>query len=301
MAFAALPPLIWTRSGQENHRSVEFPRLVGSEPVNAITNRKESHMTTRELSGTTAVVTGASRGFGRSIAIALSQAGAQVVGVARDRARLEELREQLGGGFTPVAADATDPVTAGQLLNEFRPRTLVLNAGAAPHTRPLHQQTWETFSRNWEVDVRQVFGWVREALLLPLEPGSVVIAMSSGAALQGSPLSGGYAGAKATIRFIAAYAAAESERGKLGIRFASVLPQLTPATDLGAPAVAAYAARQGVDVATFLAERGPALTPDQAGEAILALAVGQGGGQGRDGDRDTDAYLLTAAGLSPLQ
>lgn len=258
-------------------------------------------MTTRELSGTTAVVTGASRGFGRSIAIALSQAGAQVVGVARDRARLEELREQLGGGFTPVAADATDPVTAGQLLNEFRPRTLVLNAGAAPHTRPLHQQTWETFSRNWEVDVRQVFGWVREALLLPLEPGSVVIAMSSGAALQGSPLSGGYAGAKATIRFIAAYAAAESERGKLGIRFASVLPQLTPATDLGAPAVAAYAARQGVDVATFLAERGPALTPDQAGEAILALAVGQGGGQGRDGDRDTDAYLLTAAGLSPLQ
>jgi NAD(P)-dependent dehydrogenase (short-subunit alcohol dehydrogenase family) len=39
-------------------------------------------MTSRELSGTTAVVTGASRGFGRGIAIALSQAGVQVVGVA---------------------------------------------------------------------------------------------------------------------------------------------------------------------------------------------------------------------------
>ena len=39
-------------------------------------------MSTQELSGTTALVTGASRGFGRAIAIALSKHGAQVVGVA---------------------------------------------------------------------------------------------------------------------------------------------------------------------------------------------------------------------------
>jgi NADP-dependent 3-hydroxy acid dehydrogenase YdfG len=250
-------------------------------------------MTSQQLAGATAVVTGASRGFGRGIAIALSQAGVQVVGVARDRARLAELREQLGDAFTPVVADATDPVAAGQILDMHRPRALVLNAGAAPLARPVHQHTWQTFSRNWEVDVQHVFGWVREALLLPLEPGSVVIAMSSGAALRGSPLSGGYAGAKATIRFIAAYAAAESEREKLGIRFISVLPQLTPATDLGAVAVAAYAARQGVDFATYLKGLGPALTPDQAGAAIVDLASGPG--------RDQDAYLLTAAGLSPVQ
>jgi NAD(P)-dependent dehydrogenase (short-subunit alcohol dehydrogenase family) len=61
-------------------------------------------MPTRELSGTTALVTGASRGFGRAIAIALSGQGAHVVGVARDRTPLEELRAQLGGTFTPVAA-----------------------------------------------------------------------------------------------------------------------------------------------------------------------------------------------------
>ncbi len=95
-------------------------------------------MTSRELSGTTAVVTGASRGFGRGIAIALSQAGAQVVGVARDRARLEELCERLGEAFIPVVADATDPVIAGQVLDTYRPRTLVLNAGAAPLARPVH-------------------------------------------------------------------------------------------------------------------------------------------------------------------
>jgi NADP-dependent 3-hydroxy acid dehydrogenase YdfG len=248
-------------------------------------------MPTQELSGTTALVTGASRGFGRAIAIALSGQGAHVVGVARDPAPLEELRAQLGGTFTPVAADATDPVVAGQLLDKHRPRTLVLNAGAAPLTRPIHQHTWQTFSRNWDVDVQHVFNWTREALLLPLEPGSVVIAISSGAAVNGSPVSGGYAGAKATIRFIASYAAAESSRNTLGIRFTSVLPQLTPETGLGAAAVAAYAARQGVDVPAFLADRGPALTPKQVGTAITGIVTGSDDGR--------DAYLLTAAGLSP--
>jgi len=249
-------------------------------------------MTALQLPGTTAIVTGASRGFGRGIAIALAQAGANVAGVARDRTRLEDLRARLGGGFTPVVADATDPVIAGQLLDEYRPRTLVLNAGATPLPRPLHQHTWQTFSRTWEVDVQHVFGWTREALLRPLEPGSVVIALSSGAALRGSPLSGGYSGAKAAIRFIAAYAADESGRAALGIRFISVLPQLTSATGLGAAGVAAYAARQGIDVATFLEGLGPALTPEHAGKAVIDLAAGSG--------HDHDSYLLTAAGLTPV-
>ena len=159
-------------------------------------------MPDRELSGTTALVTGASRGFGRGIAAALRASGARVVGVARNQSMLDDLRSQLGDGFIPVVADATDPVVAGQLIDAYRPATLVLNAGAAPLSRPLHRHTWETFSRNWDVDVRHVFTWTREALLRPLDPGSVVIAFSSGAALNGSPLSGGYAGAKATIRFI---------------------------------------------------------------------------------------------------
>src|SRR5690242_5840790 len=249
-------------------------------------------MPTHELSGTTALVTGASRGFGRAIAVALAKHGAHVAGVARDRGRLEELRAQLGDTFTPVAAVAADPVVAGQLLDKYRPRTLVLNAGAAPLTRPVHRQTWQTFSRNWEVDVQHVFNWTREALLLPLEPGSTVIAFSSGAALNGSPLSGGYAGAKATIRFIASYAAAESGRNALGIRFTSVLPQLSPETDLGAPGVAPSAARRGADVAAYLDRSGPALTPGQAGEAFVALASDPGHAAG--------PYLLTAAGLSPV-
>lgn len=249
-------------------------------------------MPAHDLSGTTALVTGASRGFGRSIAAALCRDGAQVIGVARDRAQLDELAALLGPRFTPVPADAADPVAAGQLLSTYRPQTLVLNAGASPLSRPLQQHTWQTFSRNWDVDVQHVFSWVRESLLLPLDPGSTVIAFSSGAAVAGSPLSGGYSGAKATIRFIAAYAADEAERAGLGIRFTALLPQLTPATGLGAMAVAAYAARGGVDVPTFLAGRAPALTADQVGEAVAGLAAGRNAG--------APAFLLTAAGLSPL-
>jgi NAD(P)-dependent dehydrogenase (short-subunit alcohol dehydrogenase family) len=248
--------------------------------------------TTAPVTGTTALVTGASRGFGRGIAVALNRAGARVTGVARDRGRLDDLQAELGPSFTPVAADAADPTVAGELIDAYRPGILVLNAGASPLPRPIQQHTWQTFSRSWDIDVQHVFHWVREALLAPLAPGSVVVTLSSGAALRGSPLSGGYAGAKATIRFVTGYAAEESERAGLGIRFVSLLPRLTPATTLGAAAVAAYAAREGMDVARYLAGQGPPLTPEQAGQAVVDLVTGSGPEQ--------DAYLLTAAGLRPL-
>jgi NAD(P)-dependent dehydrogenase (short-subunit alcohol dehydrogenase family) len=244
------------------------------------------------LVGSTAIVTGASRGFGRAISTALAAAGAHVVGVARSASHLEEVRDELGDTFTAVAADAADPSTAGRLLDEYRPRTLVLCAGATPQLSPLQDQTWESFSQNWNMDVAQAFHWTRYALRRPLAPSSSVIAVSSGAAVKGSPLSGGYAGAKATVRFITSYAAMESQRAGLGIDFVSVLPQLTPATDLGAKAVAAYAERQGVDVGTFVTSSGPALSTDQVAKSVLEIASGA--------RREHPAYLLTASGLTGL-
>ena len=157
---------------------------------------------------------------------------------------------------------------------------------------PLHEQTWESFSQNWNVDVAQAFHWSREALLRPLAPGSTVIAVSSGAAINGSPLSGGYAGAKATVRFITNYAALESQRMGLGIDFVSVLPTLTPATELGAKAVAAYAERQGVDLDEFVQSLPPALTAEQVGKSVLELAAA--------GPSTHRAYTLSSAGLTPL-
>lgn len=244
-----------------------------------------------ELEGKTAIVVGSSRGLGRGITEAFLDAGARVVAVARNPAPLAEL-----AGHRPelqlVAADATDPMVAGSLLSQHHPDVLALVAGAVPLLRPIHHHTWETFSANWQTDTRMSFNWIREALLLPLHKGSRVIVMSSGAAIMGSALSGGYAGAKAAQRFMADYAAQESKRNNLGIGISAVLPKLTPATELGLPAVRAYAARMGLSEEDYLQRMGKPVTPQIAGAAFVELASGALGEAG--------AYLLSADGLQTL-
>jgi 3-oxoacyl-[acyl-carrier protein] reductase len=197
------------------------------------------------------------------------------------------------GTIQPEVADAGNATVAGNLLERYEPEVVVLVAGASPHMRPLQQQTWETFSANWHTDVRIAFHWLREALLKPLRPGGKVVVVSSGAALNGSPLSGGYAGAKATQRFITGYAQGEANRAGLDITFTAVLPRFAPLTGVGRPAVRAYAARAGQSVEDFLARAGPPVTPEIAGAAMLELVQA-------DVVTVAPAYLLTGAGLQKL-
>ena len=173
---------------------------------------------------------------------------------------------------------------------------MVLVAGATPLHRPVQHHTWETFSTNWHTDVRIAFHWVREALLKPLRPGSRVVVISSGAALgPGSPLSGGYAGAKATQRFIATYAQEEASRAGLEITFTALYPRgPTPLTGLGRPAVEAHAARGGQTEEEYLTRFGPPLTPEIAGAAVVELVH-------TDPARVVPGYVLTSAGLKPLE
>src|ERR1700710_488215 len=105
-------------------------------------------MTTDPPPDTTAIVTGASRGFGRAISTALVAHGASVIGVARDRAALEELQAEVGSGLVGVAAAVTDGPLARRLIAEHRPDLLVLNAGATPHAAVIQDQTWDSFSVN---------------------------------------------------------------------------------------------------------------------------------------------------------
>jgi 3-oxoacyl-[acyl-carrier protein] reductase len=244
-----------------------------------------------DLSGRTTIVVGASRGLGRGIATALAEAGAPVIAVSRTQATFPQPANG-AGSIQPEFADATDAAAAANLLDRDQPQAVILVAGAPPPMRPLQQQTWETFSVNWQTDVRIAFHWLRQALLAPLPPGSRVVVVSSGAALAGSPLSGGYAGAKATQRFLTAYAQDEATRARLGITFTALLPKIAPQTGVGRPAVQAYAARAGQSEEEYLQQQGGPLTPEHAGKAIVELVTGPG--------PDRDAYLLTAAGLRPL-
>jgi NAD(P)-dependent dehydrogenase (short-subunit alcohol dehydrogenase family) len=236
---------------------------------------------TSEPAPVKAVVVGASRGLGRGIADALRDGGTEVVALARD-------------GFVEEVADARDRRVAMDVLERHRPDLLVIAAGAVPEIRPLHEHTWETFAVNFDADVKIAFEWARAALVMPMTPGSRIIVISSGAALRGSQLSGGYAGAKATQRFIATYAKSESDRLGLDLIFTTVLPRITPHAEVGRVAVEAYAERAGQTVQQYLATQGVApLTPALTGAAIVQLARTARG-------ELADEYILTADGVTRL-
>jgi NAD(P)-dependent dehydrogenase (short-subunit alcohol dehydrogenase family) len=240
----------------------------------------------------TTIVVGASRGFGHGVATAFAGAGRPVIALARSERPLLELARQTPGVQVEVA-DAADPTVPGPLYDRYLPTEVIIVAGASPLMRPLHHHTWETFSAGWNTDVRIAFHWLREALLTPLRPGSRVIVVSSGAAINGSPLSGGYAGAKATQRFITGYAQQEARLAGLDLTFTAVLPQITASTGLGLPAVRAYAHRAGRSFEEHLQRLGEPLTPDIVGAALLELAHA-------DSRSLAPAYRLTAAGVAAL-
>src|ERR1700728_1018644 len=245
-----------------------------------------------DLAGRTTVVVGASRGLGRGIAGPFAGAGAPVMAVARSGPALPGLAAT-SPTITAEAADAADATVAWSLLDQYAPQVLVLVAGANPVMRPLQHQTWETFSVNWHTDVKIAFTWLREALLQPLQPGSRVVVISSGAAINGSPASGGYAGSKATQRFIAGYAQEESRRTGLGITVTAVMPRMTPFGDVGRRGVRAFAARSGQTDEAYLDQLGEVLTPERAGSALVELIRA-------DPASTAPGYLLTGAGLQQL-
>ena len=238
------------------------------------------------------LVVGAGRGLGRGIALAFDEAGFPVIAVARSRTDLADVAAA-SSGIRFEAADAADSTVAWSVLDRYRPQVLILVAGANPVMRPLHHHTWETFSANWHSDVKIAFTWLREALLQPLPPGSRVIVVSSGAAINGSPASGGYAGSKATQRFIAGYAQEEAQRLDLDIAVTTVMPRMTPFGGVGMRAIQAYAARNGLAEEAFLEQLGKVVTPESAGSALVGLVR-------KDPSTTAPGYLLTGAGLQSV-
>jgi NAD(P)-dependent dehydrogenase (short-subunit alcohol dehydrogenase family) len=171
-----------------------------------------------------ALVIGAGSGVGQATAGALRDAGAQVVAAGHER-------------------DATDPDQVAALLAEAEPDLVVVAAGTRPRMAPVEEQSWESFSAPWQVDVKIAFEVGRAALARPLRPGSTVVIVSSGAGLNlnGSPLSGGYAGAKRMQMFLAGYLQRASDARGLDIRFVAVAPmQFIEGTAIGKAAAAAY-------------------------------------------------------------
>src|SRR5260221_2917555 len=217
-----------------------------------------------------ASVTGGSRGLGLGLAEALVAHGARVTVVARGADALESGRARLG--VAAISADVTDETAAHRILAEIRPDILALNAGAKPRMGRLDQLSWADFTAPWETDVKAGLYWLQAALNLPLEPGSRVLVVSSGAAVSGSPMSGGYAGAKRMLWIMAKYANGVSERKNLGIRFQAIVPQQMIAdTGVGDTGANAYARALGITPDEFLARFGAPMPPREYGEKVVSV------------------------------
>ena len=216
------------------------------------------------------VVTGGSRGLGLGLVEALVAHGAKVIVVARDGDALAAIQARLDVGV--ISADVTEENEAYRILSEVHPEVLVLNAGAKPPMGRLDQLNWTDFSAAWETDVKAGLYWIQAALKTPLKAGSRVLVASSGAAQNGSPLSGGYAGAKRMLWLMAKYANGVSIQNKLGIRFQAIVPlQMIGNTGVGDAGAEAYAHTMGIGRDEFLARFGAPMPPREFGDKVVSV------------------------------
>jgi NAD(P)-dependent dehydrogenase (short-subunit alcohol dehydrogenase family) len=231
------------------------------------TGKKDSPMSMKDK---TIVVTGGSRGLGLGLVEALAEQGAKVTIVARDATALAAARRRFG--VETIAADVAEEGAAQRILAEVRPEILVLNAGAVPRMGRLDQLRWADFTVPWETDVKAGLYWIQAALNLPLQPGARVLVGSSGAAQQGSPLSGGYAGAKRMLWIMAKYANGVAAQKGLNIRFQAIVPQqIIGDTGVGDEASSVYARAMGVEPEAFLKRFGAPMPPRKFGDHVVAL------------------------------
>jgi NAD(P)-dependent dehydrogenase (short-subunit alcohol dehydrogenase family) len=245
------------------------------------------------LTGKNVVVLGASRGVGREIVRRAFKERARVLAVARGCDGLQQLADEMPGIQT-LALDAAADHAPPRVFDKLCPDVMVVCGGAIPTPGPIHNQSWNQFATAWETDVKMSFMFCGHALRAPLAPGSTVILISSAAGIHGSPISGGYAGAKRMQMFMASYCHKESIRLGLGIRFAALVPMgLMPETDLGKTAVEGYARYLGMKPAEFTACMTGGQSPGDVAAAVIQIAAERAAGN------DT-MIAISAQGISRL-
>jgi NAD(P)-dependent dehydrogenase (short-subunit alcohol dehydrogenase family) len=170
------------------------------------------------LAGRTAVVTGASRGIGRAAALALAEAGAHVIAVARTVGGLEELDDAVrtkGGSATLVPVDLRDGAAIDRLGAAIYERwgkldMLLANAGILGVVTPLAHldpKTWDevlavNLTANWRL-IRSL-----DALLRASDVGRALF-LSAGATNARLPFWGAYTITKVALEAMVATYAAE--------------------------------------------------------------------------------------------
>ena len=200
----------------------------------------ESILDSFRMDGRVAIVTGASSGLGVAFAIALGQAGADVVLAARRRERLDDtadLVRQSGRRALCVQTDVTDPASCSNLvsqsINAFGSVDVLVNNAGVATAAPATREPPEEFRRVIEVNLMGTY-WMSQASGRVMQPGSSIVNIGSvlGLTTAGLPQAA-YAASKSALIGLTRDLA-QQWTGRKGIRVNALAPAFFPTemTDL---------------------------------------------------------------------
>lgn len=220
----------------------------------------------KSLAGRIALVTGASRGIGRAIALKLAREGAHVIATARTVGGLEELDDDIqasGGSATLVPLDIKDFEGIDRLGTPIAERwgkldILVGNAGILGSLTPLQHLKPNTFDDLMAINVTANYRLIRslEPLIKASDAGRAIF-VTSGAAHKARAYWGGYAVSKAALEMLVRTWAAELETTNATANLLNPGPIATRMRRQAMP---------GEDQATLH-------TPEQLADAMISLCL----------------------------
>ncbi|MBI1385647.1 MAG: SDR family NAD(P)-dependent oxidoreductase [Rhizobiales bacterium] len=171
------------------------------------------------LDGRIALVTGASRGIGRAVALALAKSGAHVVALARTRGALEELDDEIRTATGQSATLVTLNLRNAEMVNALGPTLyqrwgrldiLVANAAVLGPISPLDHISDTDWMETLETNVTASWRLIRTLdPLLKRSPAGRVVMVTSGAVDRCPAFWGPYSVSKAALEALARTYAAE--------------------------------------------------------------------------------------------
>lgn len=230
-----------------------------------------------------ALVTGASSGIGRAIALAFARSGRRCALIGRDEARLAETAAAvrgLGGIAESFICDLSDSAAIAALPARIAAKLgaveiLVNNAGIA-ESAPFLKTTRELWDRTLAIDLTAVFAMTQAFLPAMLESKrGRVIQVASTAGLVGYPYVAAYVAAKhGVVGFTKALAL---EVAKKGVTVNAVCPSYvdTPMTERSVANIVAKTGKSVAEARAILVQSNPQgrlVSPDEVAAAVLYLA-----------------------------
>ncbi|WP_462187306.1 MULTISPECIES: SDR family oxidoreductase [unclassified Frankia] len=185
-----------------------------------------------QLAGRGALVTGASSGIGRAVALRLARAGALVIATGRDQevlARMVKEADEVGLTIHHQAADITDPADRGCLVDMVRDQPtdlkILVHSAGAYHRGAITDAPLADLDEQLDVNVRAPY--VLTQMLIPdlIRTGGDVVFINSTQGLSAGAGAGQYAAAKHALRAIADSLRAEVSAA--GVRVCTVFPGRT--------------------------------------------------------------------------